>query len=124
MTPTASVMYRQLGADEWERLRHIYEEQGVPLPPADSNLAVIAEANGEVVGLCGINMVIHMGPLWVDPAWRGQGVSDGIAAEADRMIRSMGASGYLMFPSNKGSAGVAERLALEPTGCQVFQRKF
>lgn len=119
------ITYRNLQPAEWERLRPIYESQGGELPPAGQNAAAIAEADGAVIGMCGVNAVVHCGPLWVDPKWRGQGIADRLVAEADRYIRGLGANAYLMFPSNKGSIAVAERLGLElMTDCVIYQRNF
>ena len=120
---TTPVTYRQISPDEWGRLQEIYRENGAELPEAERNTAIVAEVAGRVVGMWGINLVIHAGPLWVDPEWRGKGVSDGMSKALDALVRPL-ASGYLMFPSNAASERVARRIGLEEMNWKVFRREF
>jgi GNAT superfamily N-acetyltransferase len=125
MTPQDTpVTFRQLPADEWEKLREVYRGQSDDLPPAGQNTAIVAEVDGQIIGMWGVNLVVHAGPLWVDPAWRGKGISDQMGTQVEELVRKLGASGYLMFPSNAGAEKVATRLGLEQPGWKVYRKEF
>jgi GNAT superfamily N-acetyltransferase len=115
---------RRLPPEEWEKLRSAYASQGAELPPPEQNTAIVAEADGKIVGLWGINLTVHAGPLWVDPEWRGKGVPDAMSGSLDELIRSFGGRGYLMFPSNKGSEQVAVRMGLRPVNWKIYVKEF
>ena len=117
------VTYRQIPSEEWHRLQEIYEDNGMPLPPAEKNSAVIAEFEGKVVGMQGLHQIWHGGPLWVAPEWRGGGVSDRMDKEIQRIVRECGASRYVMFPSTPFSEAAVRRFGLKETGWPVFIRE-
>lgn len=118
-----TVTCRQLPAEEWDRLETIYRQQSDALPEAAQNTAIVAECDGRIVGMWGINLVAHAGPLWVDPEWRGKGVSDQMNAALNELLRDAGAKGYLMFPSNEASEKVAVRVGLTLTGWKVYKKE-
>lgn len=118
------MLVHQILREQWHRLKPVYEEQGDSLPAAEQNTAVVAEDGGSIIAMCGVNLIAHLGPLWVASQWRGRGISDKVAAGADQLIRELGAKGYLMFPSNKGAAAVAQRLGLERMTWEVYRREF
>ena len=119
-----TVEIRQLPPEEWARLTEIYQSQADQLPPSEHNTAIVAEIQGRIVGMFGINLIAHAGPIWVDPEWRGTGISQRMGAALDELIRNSGGKGYLMFPSNRGSELVAIRLGLRPRHVKVYQREY
>jgi RimJ/RimL family protein N-acetyltransferase len=118
------VTYRVLPPDEWERLKPIYEENNDTLPPVDGNFAIVAEIYGEIIGLTGINTVVHAGPRWVHKRWRRMGIALQMGRLAEEFMKSFELTGYLMFPSNPISEALAERLGLERMPWSVYARKF
>ena len=122
--PTAKVICRQLPAAEWEKLTEVYRSQSDELPPAEQNTAVVAEVDGRIVGMWGLNLVLHAGPLWVAPEWRGKGVSDQMGAAVEQLARNLGAKGYLMFPSNEHAERAAARAGLTPAQLKVYRKEF
>ncbi|MCE5309637.1 MAG: GNAT family N-acetyltransferase [Acidobacteriales bacterium] len=118
------VTVRHIPPEEWERLRGTYEQQGDTLPRAEQNTAIVAEVDGKIVGMWGINLLIHAGPLWVDPEWRGKGVPDQMGVALDELVKNAGGKGYLMFPSNKGSEQVAVRMGLKPAAWKIYVKEF
>jgi len=117
-------MIYEIDPAAWARLAPIYLSQGDVLPSAEQNRAIIAEENGKIVGMCGINLVAHVGPLWVDPDRRGQGLAHGMTQAAEDLIRKLGGRGYLMFPSNEASRRVTEKMGLEAVDWKVYRREF
>ncbi len=115
---------RMLPDAEWEKARPIYEAHGDKLPELGSGQIIVAEADGQIIGLWGVNMVLHAGPLWVAPEFRRMGVADEMGKAVDAMAQGLGAKGYLMFPSNRGAVAVAERMHLTPTEWVVYRRDF
>lgn len=118
------IAFRELRADEWERLRPIYEENGDTLPSPESNAAFIAEADGKIIGLFGLNLVAHAGPVWVDAEWRGKRIADEMAQQLMKAAEAAGAKGFLMFPSNPQSESLAKRMGLVPVAVKVYKREF
>ena len=119
-----SLKIRQLPEEEWERLREIYEANGDVLPPPDNQTAIVAEVDGKIVGVWGINVQVHAGPLWVDPKWRGLGVPDRMGDALDELVRGLGGKGYLTFPSNAQSERVMQRRGLELKDWKVYVKEF
>lgn len=124
MEPVPRVICRQLPATEWEKLTDIYRAHSDELPPAEQNTAVVAEVDGRIVGLWGLNVVLHAGPLWVAPEWRGRGVSDQMGAAIEKLAHDLGSKGYLMFPSNQHAERAAARAGLTPVDWKVYRKEF
>jgi len=115
---------REIDPSEWPRLSFIYHSQGDTLPPAEQNRVIVSESAGRIVGMCGLNLVAHVGPLWVDPEFRNQGIAHKLTASAEALIRDLGGKGYLMFPSNAASVRVAEKMGLDLADWKVYRREF
>jgi GNAT superfamily N-acetyltransferase len=115
---------RQLPPEEWSNLADIYRAQADELPQAEQNTAIVAEVDGRIVGMWGLNLIAHAGPLWVDPEWRGQGVPDRMGHALDELVKRLGGKGYLTFPSHRGAEEAMIRLGLTPTTWKVFKREF
>ena len=109
---------------EWGKLEPIYQSQGDTLPSAEQNRVIVAESGGGIVGMCGVNLVAHIGPLWVAPEFRGNGMGQAMTQAAEDLIKQLGGKGYLMFPSNRASSRVAEKMGLEQMSWKVFRREF
>ncbi len=115
---------REIEPQEWERLAPIYEANGDRLPPTGANRVVVAEVNGEIVGMCGLNLIAHVGPLWVHEDFRGFGVAGAVASKAGSLAVELGGAGYFMFPSTLASVKVVEKLGLKERAWKVFERIF
>jgi RimJ/RimL family protein N-acetyltransferase len=118
------VTYRQLPEAEWPRLREAYAGLGGEVPSADLKTAVVAEFEGKIIGLTGIDLVVHAGPRWVAPHWRRRGIALEMGRKVDEVLKAGGAEGYLVFPSNPASEGLCQRLGLEKLPWSVYKRMF
>lgn len=119
------VTVRQLSEEEWERLRPQFSAEGEDaLPNPEYTGAVVAEFEGEIIGMFNINLIVHAGALRVNPEWRGRGISDAMGAKVEDLIKQQGGKGYLMFPSNERSEAVARRMGLKETSMRVYERSF
>ncbi len=115
---------REIEPQEWERLAPIYEANGDHLPSPEANRVIIAEVNGEIVGMCGLNTIVHVGPLWVSEKHRGMGVSGRMAARVASIVADAGEVGYFMFPSTQESVKAVEKMGLKERAWKVFERIF
>lgn len=82
---------------------------------------MVAEADGRIVGMCGVNLVAHVGPLWVAEEFRRRRIGTDLAKAAGELVRELGGKGYLMFPSNERSVAIAEKLGLKKMSWQVYE---
>ncbi len=115
---------REIEPQEWERLAPVYEVNGDRLPPTASSRVFIAECEGKIVGMCGLNVIAHVGPLWVDPEYRGRGIAELVVSKADDAVLDCGGIGYFMFPSTPESVKVVEKLGLSKRAWSVYERNF
>ncbi len=113
---------REIEPQEWERLAPVYEANGDRLPSFEANRVIIAEVNGEIVGMCGLNAIVHVGPLWVSEEFRGRGVAGAMTAKAGSLVAECGGAGYFMFPSTPESVKVVEKMGLIERAWKVFER--
>jgi len=64
---------RKLLPEEWFRISSIVHDEFSALPPRpNTSLAVVAEEDGEIVGLLVLQPVWYVGPVWVKDSWRGR----------------------------------------------------
>lgn len=120
----AAVAYRRLQSEEWEKLRPVYASQGAELPSPEYNGAIVAEVDGQIVGMNGLNLIIHAGPLWVHPDWRRLGIATRMGQELDALIKGLGEAGYYSFPSNRNSEAIMQKLGMERLDWTVYRRIF
>lgn len=120
----SSVTYRHLPEEEWNRLRHIYESHGDVLPSSESASAFVAEVDGKIIGMVGINLVAHIGPLFVEQEHREQGIATELVNQAKSFLKENGAHGCVMFPSNARSEKVAMKAGLRDMNCKLFGKEF
>jgi GNAT superfamily N-acetyltransferase len=77
----------------------------------------------KVVGIFAMQYMNHAGQLWVDEAYRRQGIAKQLGLLLETLPFTEGSS-YLMFPSNPASEAVARSLGLEKMNLQVWRRSF
>lgn len=65
------VNVRELPPDEWHKLANHPSITGQPVPNATDARAVVAERDGEIVGVWWIQLAIHMEPVWIAESERG-----------------------------------------------------
>jgi len=62
--------YRILPPEEWFKIAPIFEAEHAPLPTIGLATIAAAEIDGEVAGLCVLQVQPHMEPLWINPKYR------------------------------------------------------
>lgn len=122
--PEPEFLIRRLPPEDWHLLGERYAAHGEALPPPESTTAVVAELAGKIVGMFGLNMLAHAGPMEVDADFRGHGVAQNMGAEIERLAAELGAKGLIMLPSTPESQAVAERLGFTRMPWSVYQKTF
>ncbi len=67
----AKIVYRILPAEEWDRLKPIFEGNGAAMPRPQVATAAVAERDGEIIGMLILQNALHVEPLWIKPPERG-----------------------------------------------------
>ncbi len=83
----SDVMYGELPASEWERLRIAYEECRAEDPvPLDPRYAVViaAETQGRLVGCVAAEKTWQVSPIWIERQFRGSDMGMRLAQEIKR----------------------------------------
>jgi GNAT superfamily N-acetyltransferase len=73
------VIYRVIENEELLKLRPLFDTLGWALPDPDFAKAVVAEADGLILGFGIVQFITHAEPMWVHPSVRGSGLAEGLA---------------------------------------------
>lgn len=94
---------RFLEPDEYHLIDHFFDNEGAPrLDPNFSK--VIASFDGDVVvGIMCLQMVLHIEPIIIDPAYRGQHLWKDMAEMADGYLIASGAVGAYAQPLHEST---------------------
>lgn len=101
----SEIVYRRLPAEEFDRLRSVYEEMGEPFPVPERTVFYVAERGDEIVGLIAGQQVVCVSPLWVRPALRGAAL--GVA-------RRLAEEGYRQLPEGVQKVFITSNAHVEP----------
>lgn len=67
------MIIRKLTPEEWPRITPIFaREFNEPPPLSTDSTIVVAEENGEIIGLGTVQTVIHVEPFWIKDTHRGR----------------------------------------------------
>lgn len=99
---------RALPPEEWSRLEARFKANGSPLPSPRFAQIVVAEEAGDIVGLVTVQLVPHMEPIWVAPAFRGQQLWEPLLRKAATLLSS--GTHFYAFHAHKGTEKIADTL--------------
>lgn len=73
-----------------------------------------------LVGFVVLQLYPFLGPLWVDPTYRGQGVPDKLADEIIGWLEKMDTRGYLAIADSPFTVKLCERVGMKRVESPVF----
>lgn len=116
---------RMLQRDELFRLKKFYRMNDSKMNPEDLYSASVIETSDEkIVGMLGLELIPHAGPLYVLPEFRGHGLAVQLYRTIEANLTKKPRTGYYTFPSNDISKHIAQKLGLEKLPCEVWKREF
>jgi hypothetical protein len=95
-----NISYRWLESptqEEWLAIDSLLEKHHWMSLSPDFSKVLVAEADGEIVGISCIQAIPFVGPLLVLPKWRGTGVAERLADDTIGSLRQINARGWLVL---------------------------
>lgn len=121
-----SLNTKLLNRDELYKLRRIYKINESLQDPTKTLLtaAVIETPDESIVGMLGFELFPHVGPLWVKPEFRRNGLATAMYDMIESQLDKKPGTGYYTFMSNEASVGVAKKLGLVKLPWEVWKREY
>ena len=118
--------YRVIKEKDFETVANIIHDQGGNVPNPQTFTAIIAEEDGEIVGLWGLELNLHAGPLWVKPFHRGKDLPSKMLDGINNVFfaNCPQGFGYVVYGGHKGTDKACAQNGLEDTGCKVWKKVF
>jgi hypothetical protein len=109
---------RYLSEDERHRVAEVFAEYGCN--PPDNGKILVDERDGKIVALQCLHQVLHAGPVWIAPEFRGQG----LWPEMQKKLESDMEPGtfFYQFGTEKNESRLRE-LGLTPMGWNVWGKR-
>ena len=119
METTTGIEYRWL--DNAEGLEEFFQQRGwVPLNPQGSR--VLAAFDGDrMIGFVCMNMIPHIEPLFVAPAYRGSGVAEELVQQMVELLYAAIAPAAYVVADNPASAKLAELHGMTRVDVPVYR---
>jgi len=108
----AEITYRILPPDEYHLLSDHPFLAGLSLPAPESGRVVVAESEGRIVGFQVLVAVMHLEPIWVDPAYRSTGVARKLFTTATECLDQFHTSVAFCFSDKDKIAEYLDRMGL------------
>jgi GNAT superfamily N-acetyltransferase len=105
-----------LPSQEWDRLSQL---SNLALPNSNQARIIIAEEGDKIVGVCVLELTIHLGPLWVDEGYRSKGILQKLLKQARKLFPG-GLRGAVCFTDNPK----VERFALACGWKRILSQAF
>lgn len=123
-----ALTYRILEADEWPKLKKIFDKyEQTPPPPDVSTVAVAEDENGGVVGCLVLQLVAHMEPLLIrDPKvnfLRLQGTLEDALKQELSSLESNAKAEYYCFSHTDKVNKMAELAGMQKTPYKVWWKE-
>jgi hypothetical protein len=123
MEKIEDVQYRVLEAHESDRLMPLLKEQGWGLPYPAQASAVIGEYQGKIVAFAVLQGLPMVGPLWVEPSWRGTGLAEGVTRELVKKMLANGTGACIAVAQNPFTEHLCRVLGMKQVEGKLFMRE-
>ena len=93
---------------EWQAVDLILEARGWMALNRETSCILLAEENGQIVGLMVVQLVPSAGPLYVDPQHSGSGLAEELSDDMLRWLVDNQARGWLVIADNPYTSRLCE----------------
>ena len=115
--------YRLLQPSEFEKVVHIFEEQGSRPPDPHSGFILVGEEQGEIVAFMVGQLIPHSEPIWVHPDYRKSGIAKSLLPNFDIVAKDIGWPYYLAVVDNSIIERMATEHGLTPMSGAIYCKK-
>lgn len=106
--------------EDWERMDKVLQSQGwVPLNRQCSRI-LLAEQNGEIVGLSVQQLLPFCGPFFVAKGFRGNGVAEKLATDTVKSLEEMNARGWFVVADSPHIPKLCKKLGMYEVESPVY----
>jgi predicted N-acetyltransferase YhbS len=116
------VRFRVLAPHESGKLMPLLKENGWGLPYPDQATAVVGEYQGKIVAFVVLQMLPMVGPVWVEPSWRGSGLAEGIVKELVKRMIENGKEACIAIAQNPFTEHFCRVLGMTEVDGKLFKR--
>ena len=118
-----AVTFRTLRADEYEKLKPLLIESKWVLPYPDMSAVVVGEYQDKIVCFTVTQLVPHAEPHWIDPEWRGSGLSELMINEAVRMMENSGLHSWVVVAPTEDAARLCRKQGMKEIPGTIFVKE-
>lgn len=116
---------RRLRPDERDRVKPVYEAENGHLPDEGDAVFYVAEdERGDIIGLWALELMLHAGPLWVDPRYRGYGLYRKLFDLMVKDLPKVPGSGFYVFSGSDRTSHILQNLGLTDLAWRVYKKEF
>jgi GNAT superfamily N-acetyltransferase len=119
----SNVSYRWLESptqEEWLAIDSLLEKYHWMSLAPDFAKILVAEVDGEIVGISCLQGVAMCGPLLVLPKWRGTGVADKLADDTIASLQSINARGWIVIAESPHVPKLCRKHGMRQLDSPVF----
>lgn len=109
-----------LSGSELDILDPIFESRGwTPLDKTKTIAHCVFDDQGDLIAFNVAQKIAYVGPMWIDPDFRGSGVAEELA---DKMAILMASSGstFIVVADNPASAKLCEKFGMKKVESPVY----
>ena len=119
-----TVTFRWLAYDEFSKVAAIFTANDWALPDPRQGGILIGEVDGRVVACNAIQNVLHIGPAWIDEAYRHGGLWREPMETLRGYLESVGHNGVILVAMNPATEHIAKFLGLKRSKGVLFLKDF
>jgi hypothetical protein len=112
--------------EEFQRVAPVWKEFGWPVPHPQAGAIRVAEHEGRIVGIVSMDLLPHLGPVWIHPdhrrsreIWR-----EGMEAAKTLFNPSGFYPGVIAIAEVEASEGILARLGMERAKGVLFTKRW
>jgi len=114
------IEFRWLDWEDLKLLDVVLESKGIAsLNQATSRGLGIFDGE-QLVGFCVLQLFPLLGPLWLDPTYRGQGLAEQVADKILEFLNETNARGYIAIADSPHTNKLCERIGMHKLDSPVF----
>jgi GNAT superfamily N-acetyltransferase len=106
--PSSEITFRWLEPSELSRVDPIIDANGWMQLNANVCRVMVAEENGHILGMNVFQLVSHVGPLWVRPDKRGDGIAEELSRRMYDYMVEIQCRGYVVIAESAHAVKLCE----------------